>query len=226
VLSGVSAVRFVVEAHGVMTPGHDAHRPLPDGPATSGREADAHARGVYLRRGFLSPSAMLKVLGALDRLAASWASSEQLGLLGRGATGQIRASGLAAQAQLDEIRHALAPAALQWAKACGFWFPTAPVLQLFPVRMVGDAQAPAYQAPHRDSNASQAGPPICTNVFYARTRGIMGGDLAVAAKADELTDPVVVRPSANAIASFAGDRVHWVQPLYAGERLSVVINFY
>jgi len=148
-------------------------------------------------------------------------------LLGRGQTGQIRATGIAAQAQLDEIRHALAPAVLQWAKTCGFEFAAAPHLQLFPVKMMGDATSPAFQEPHLDSNASQPGPPICTNVFYVRTQGIAGGGLAVAKRRGlDLGDPVVVHPTANTIATFAGDRVHWVQPLYAGERLSVVINFY
>ena len=63
------------------------------------------AEEVFVRRGFLSPFAMLKVLGALERLSASWASSEDLGLLGRGQTGQIRVNGIAAQAQMDEVRH-------------------------------------------------------------------------------------------------------------------------
>jgi hypothetical protein len=93
--------------------------------------------------------------------------------------------------------------------------------------MVGDAKTPAYQEPHLDSNASQPGPPICTNVFYAKTQGVKGGDLAIARRGGpDLADPIVVQPTANAIATFAGDRVHWVRPLYAGERLSVVVNFY
>jgi len=199
----------------------------PDEPTTAAGVSPEFAEGVYVRRGFLSPFTMLKVLGALDRLSANWAPSEELGLLGRGQTGQIRNVGVVAQAQLDEIRQALAPAALQWAKTCGFQFAAAPHLQLFPVRMVGDAKAPAYQEPHLDSNANQPGPPICTNVFYARTQGIAGGGLAIAkAGASDLGEPVVVHPTPNTIASFAGDRVHWVEPLYAGERLSVVVNFY
>jgi hypothetical protein len=199
----------------------------PGGATTSaGASPESLADGVYVRRGFLSPFAMLKVLGALDRLSANWAPSEDLGLLGRGQTGQIRATGIAAQAQLDEIRHALAPAALQWARSCGFQFAAAPYLQLFPVRMVGDAKSPAFQEPHLDSNASQPSPPICTNVFYARTQDLAGGGLAVAGRGRDLREPMVVHPTVNTIISFAGDRVHWVQPLYAGERLSVVINFY
>jgi 2OG-Fe(II) oxygenase superfamily len=193
----------------------------------AGLSSESVAAGVFVRRGFLSPFSMLKVLSALDRLSASWASSEDLGLLGRGQTGQIRVSGIAAQAQMDEIRQEVAPAVLQWARNCGFQLPAAPFLQLFPVRMVGDAQAPAYQEPHVDSNASRTGPPICTNVFYVRTQGIDGGDIAVArGHGPDLSDPLAVHPTANTIVSFAGDRVHWVEPLFAGERLSVVINFY
>jgi hypothetical protein len=170
---------------------------------------------------------MLKVMGALERLSSSWTSSEALGLLGRGQTGQLRTDSMAVQDQLAEIRQVLAPAALHWARACGFWFPTAPHLQMFPVRMVGDAEAPAHQPPHLDSSPSRDHPPICTNVFYATTQGIAGGDLAVGGRAgSDLSNPVIVRPTANTIATFAGDRVHWVQPLHAGERLSVVVNFY
>jgi hypothetical protein len=183
--------------------------------------------GVFIGRNFLAPLEMAKLLGALEGLSSSWASSEALGLLGRGGTQQVRPSNLAIHARLDEIRLTLAPAALRWAKACGFRLPAAAQLQLFPVRMVGDAATPAHQAPHTDSFASQPGPPVCTNVFYARARAIEGGDLAVSTGgADPLADPLIVRPAPNTIVSFAGDRVHWVQPLHAGERLSVVINFY
>src|SRR6202011_948585 len=96
------------------------------------------AEGLFIRRNFLTPAALLRVLDAIGRLSTSWESSEELDLLGRGQTGQIRAVGIAAQSALDEIRAVLAPAALNWARACGFWFPRAPHLQLFPVRMVGD----------------------------------------------------------------------------------------
>ena len=187
--------------------------------------SDSH--GVFVRRGFLSPFAMVKVLGALDRLSASWAPSQDLGLLGRGQTGQIRVTVIAAQAQMDEIRLTVAPAVLHWARGCGFQLPAAPHLQLFPVRMVGDARSPAFQEPHTDSHATQSGPPICTSVFYAKTQNISGGDFAVARKGDlDLADPILVRPTANSIVTIAGERVHWVRPLFAGERLSLVINFY
>ena len=184
------------------------------------------AEGVFAGRNFLSPFELVKLLGVLDRLSPNWVSSEALGLLGRGGTEQVRSADLSVQALLDEIRLALAPAALRWARSCGFRLPAAPHLQLFPVRMIGDPAAPARQEPHVDSYAGQPRPPLCTNVFYARARAIQGGDLAVADREANLADPLVIQPSPNTVISFAGKRIHWVQPLYGGERVSVVINFY
>jgi len=188
---------------------------------------EPHAGGPFVRHDFLAPLELMKTLQALDRLASSWAPSREMRLLGRGGTTQVRGADMAVQAQLGVVRAILAPPALQWAKACGFWFPRPPQLQLFPVRMLGDRDDPAYQEPHVDSVETQPDPPICANVFYARARAIEGGELVVAARSGEdLSDAVIVRPTANTLVSFAGDRVHTVKPLYAGERLSVVINFY
>jgi hypothetical protein len=188
--------------------------------------ADPLANGVYIRRDFLSLPALLKLLAGLDRLSSNWAPSESLGLLGRGKTSQIRPADIAVQAQMDEIGRAIAPGAVLWARTCGFRLPAAPQIQLFPVRMVGDAETPASQEPHVDSYAGQPNPPICTNVFYARTQAIEGGDLLVAKDGSDFSDPIVVQPTTNTLVSFAGDRVHCIRPLFAGERLSVVVNFY
>ena len=183
--------------------------------------------GLFLRRNFLPPTALLRLLGAFDRLGAHWKSSAELGLLGRGGTWQVRPSDLAVQAALDVIRDVISVPTLTWARSCGFQFSDTPFLALFPVRMVGDAASPAYQEPHRDSTAGIPHAPICTNVFYAATRAVAGGELAVSARGDpDLSDPVVLQPSVNTIVTLPGDRVHWVQPLYAGERLSVVINVF
>jgi hypothetical protein len=180
---------------------------------------------VHVQRDFLPPLALSKTLAALDRLSPSWRASEALGLLGRSQTSQVNAGDIAVQAPLDELRHNLAAAALAWAQRCGFHFRTPPFLQIFPVRMLGDAERPASQEPHVDSSGAQAGPPLCTNVFYARLSGAQGGELAIGG-AGGLADPVVVTPTPNTIVTFAGEWVHWVRPLYGGERLSVVINFY
>ena len=198
------------------------HGPLPP----QGGGPEQLAPGVFAYRGFLPPQVMLKVLAALDRLAPSWAPSEALGLLGRGGTSQVRPTNLVVRTQLDEIRLALAPAAERWARNCGFRIPRTPYLALFPVKMTGDAAFPAHQEPHTDSSAGQSGPPLCTNVFYVTAKAVEGGALAVATADDDLSDPLTIHPTPNTIVSFAGDRVHWVEPLYAGERLSVVINFY
>ena len=183
--------------------------------------------GPFLRRSFLPPAELLRMLGALDRLAGRWRSSQELGLLGRGGAWQLRPTDLAAQAQLDIIRDVIAVPTLRGARACGYRFGDAPFMAIFPVRMVGDAKTPAFQEPHRDSNAGQPHPPVCTNVFYARTQAVTGGKLAIATPGrDDLSNPTLVAPSVNTIVTMPGDRVHWVEPLYAGERLSVVINVF
>jgi hypothetical protein len=187
--------------------------------------ADPPADAPHVRRNFLPPAQLLRLLGALDRLAGSWASSEALGLLGRGGTHQVRATDLAVQGPLGEVRELLAPATLRWAQTCGFRFSAPPHLQMFPVRMVGDAKRPPHQEPHADSSPGLPGAPVCTSVFYATAKSIDGGDLALAGKGG-IDDPIVVRPTPNTLVSFAGDRVHWVLPLLAGERVSIVINFY
>jgi hypothetical protein len=187
--------------------------------------ADPPADGPHVRRNFLPPAQLMRLLGALDRLAGSWAPSESLGLLGRGGTHQIRATDLAVQGPMGEVRDVLATAALRAVQASGFRFSAPPHLQMFPVRMIGDAERPPHQEPHADSSPGLAGPPVCTNVFYATAKSIEGGDLALAGEGG-IDDPIVVRPTPNTLVSFAGDRVHWVLPLLAGERVSIVINFY
>ena len=185
------------------------------------------ADSVYLRHGFLPPALLLRILSAIDRLGPAWAASQEMRLLGRGHTSQVRPTDLMAQGPLDEIRRTLAPAVLQWARACGFRFPAPPTLQLFPVRMLGDPAEPAYQEPHTDSAGSSPVPPVCSNVFYVKVQGVSGGELAVAARpGGDLSEAVEYAPRANTLVSFPGDRVHAVRRLTAGERVSIVINFY
>jgi hypothetical protein len=186
------------------------------------------APGVTVRRGFLPPAQLLALLAALDRLAPAWQPSQTMRLLGRGTTLQVRPTDLVAQGPLGDIRRMLAPQVLEAALSAGFRFPRPPVLQLFPVRMLGDAADPAFQEPHTDSAGDSDAPPLCSNVFYARVRNVAGGEIAVASRpGTELgDDAVTLSPSANTLVSFPGDRVHAVRPLHAGERISIVINLY
>jgi hypothetical protein len=189
---------------------------------------DALPHGVFVRPNLLPPLEFARVLAALERLSGSWARSEDLGLLGRNHTRQVRGGDIAAQGPLDEIRAIVAPAALAANRAAGFAFPRPPHLQLFPVLMDGNPQSPPRQEPHVDSSPTQPAPPICANVFYARARGVEGGALALAREraSGDLAEPVRVTPQPNTLVSFIGDWVHWVEPLTAGERLSIVVNFY
>ncbi len=142
---------------------------------------------------------MLKVLAALDRLAPSWASSEELGLLGRGGTAQVRPTNLVVQAQLDEIRLALAPAAERWARRCGFRLPKAPYLALFPVKMTGDARSPAHQEPHTDSSTGQPGPPVCTVSSTSRRGRSKGALWQSRRRTATCPTPLTIHPTPNTI---------------------------
>jgi 2OG-Fe(II) oxygenase superfamily len=183
---------------------------------------------VHLRANFLPPAALLQVLAACDRLGPSWTDSRTLRLVGRGGTSQVRPDDIAALGALGELRQVLGPAVLRAAQSCGFGFAAPPTLQIFPVRMAGSDTEPAYQQPHVDSHGPDRGAPVCTNVFYARVRDVVGGDLVVARSGGAAFEdaPIVVAPKANTLATFPGDRVHAVRPLRAGERLSVVVNLY
>jgi hypothetical protein len=185
------------------------------------------ADGVFLGRDFLPLAEMTAVQTALDRLSSSWAPSEALRALGRGRTDQVRGSDFTAQAALDQIRRLLTPPTLRWARTCGFKLAVAPLTQMFPVRMFGDPETPAYQEPHHDTRQGSPYPPVCTNVFYARLESVVGGALAVTPQGQpDSTTPFIIDPVVNTVATFAGERVHWVAPLHAGERLSIVVNFY
>jgi hypothetical protein len=188
---------------------------------------EAASDGVFLSRDFLPPSDFEAILAALERLSPCWAPSEALRALGRGWTDQVRGRDFVAQAALDQIRRVLTPPTLRWARQCGFKLTISPLIQMFPVRMFGDPATPAYQEPHHDTREGSPYPPVCTNVFYARLENIDGGGLAVTpADQPDSTAPLIIAPAVNTVATFSGERVHWVEPLHAGERLSIVVNFY
>ncbi len=194
------------------------------GPSEAGRLLPA---GVSVRRPFLPPAEMMRVLRALDALSNSWAPSQEMGLLGRGGTLQVRPGGVVVTSSLDTIRNTLAGPVLHWVRACGFAVPAKPFLAIFPVRMLGDPHTPTYQEPHTDSYAGIPHPPVCTSVFYARVRDMQGGDFAVADLDDaELRSPHFITPSTNALVTIPGERVHWVEPITAGERICVVLNYF
>jgi|SRR5579875_3689465 len=183
--------------------------------------------GVHLSRDFLPSPQLAAVLAALDNLSTSWTPSQTLLALGRGRTDQVSGASFVSQTALDQIRRVLAPAVLRQARACRFDLPAAPHLQLFPVRMIGDPQSPAYQEPHHDTLSGSLRPPVCTSVFYAKLEGVIGGRLAVTPTGrPDSTDALAVPPAVNLLASFGGERVHWVERLYEGERVSIVVNLY
>ena len=197
------------------------------GAATDAARASGPPPGVFVRRPFLQPADMMRVLSALDSLSGSWTPSQGMGLLGRGGTLQVRPGAVAATASLDVIRNTLAPLVLNWVRACGFPVSAQPFLVIFPVKMIGDPDTPTYQEPHTDSYEGIPHPPACTSVFYARVKDMKGGDFAVVDPGDvELKSPHFITPSTNTLVTIPGERVHWVEPITAGERICVVLNYF
>ena len=91
--------------------------------------------------------------------------------------------------------------------------------------MIGSDVEPPFQPPHVDRASEVGTPPLFTSVYYASADNLKGGELALAA-VDGGPAAARITPSTNTIISFDGRRIHEVLPLWAGERLSVVVNFY
>lgn len=186
---------------------------------------DLSRAGVFARSGFLPTLKHLWVLSQFDTLREKWRPSSSLGLLGRGATHQMPSSDMAAQARLEPLRRLMADATLDWHRTCGFALPDTAPVQVFPVLMIGSDLEPPFQPPHVDRASEVGTPPICTSVYYASADNLKGGELALAA-VDGGPEAARIMPSTNTIISFDGRRIHEVLPLLAGERLSIVVNFY
>lgn len=186
---------------------------------------DLGRAGVFTRSEFLPPSKHLWVLSQLDTLRESWRRSSSLGLLGRGATHQMPWSDVAAQVSLEPLRQLLANATLDWSRTCGFELRDTAPAQVFPVLMIGSDVEPPFQPPHVDRASGVGTPPLCTSVYYVKADNLKGGELALAA-VDGGPAEARIMPSTNTIVSFNGRRIHEVLPLWSGERLSVVVNFY
>jgi hypothetical protein len=92
--------------------------------------------------------------------------------------------------------------------------------QVFPVVMIGSRDRPPHQRPHTDNHGGIL--PLATSVYYARLRDATGGAIILGGG----TARRVVRPQEDDLIAFPGETVHAVENLSAGERVSIVCNFY
>lgn len=96
------------------------------------------------------------------------------------------------------------------------------VPQVFPVRMRGDRADPPAQQPHCDHRNGAV--PVVTSLYYADVQDVVGGALL-------LTDDCgVVRhqidPVPDQLLVIEGKQRHAVEPVLAGMRTTIVVNFY
>lgn len=195
---------------------------------TAPRPRGSHSpRRLRVLHRVFSPIALLWLVHVLDLPAQVWRRSQRLGRSGRGATLQIPPTNLRITRRLAPLRTVVTARARALAERAGYDVGGAAAVQVFPVRMIGDAKTPPFQRPHRDSTAALAEPPICSCVLYVVARDLDGGALVTYAETPAGLAPVErLAPAANTMAIVPGDRLHGVEPLYRGERISVVTNFY
>jgi predicted 2-oxoglutarate/Fe(II)-dependent dioxygenase YbiX len=96
------------------------------------------------------------------------------------------------------------------------------VPQVFPVRMEGNTAEPPTQWAHRDGVDGRH--PLVTSVYYAQVDDTVGGELVL--HDDDGRAIVRIQPTADQLVVIDGRQTHSVEPLTAGERLTVVTNFY
>lgn len=94
--------------------------------------------------------------------------------------------------------------------------------QVFPVRMEGNPEEPPTQWAHVDEAAGRS--PVSTSLYYAQADNIVGGALALHDDAGNVC--ARVHPVADHLVVVSGRQIHSVEPLTAGNRITVVTNFY
>lgn len=88
--------------------------------------------------------------------------------------------------------------------------------------MWGSADDPPTQWPHRDSVGDRH--PVFTALYYPLVANVQGGRLIL----HEVPQGQVmgIEPVSDLLLIIEGNQVHSVEPLTAGERVTVVTNFY
>jgi hypothetical protein len=150
-----------------------------------------------------------------------WAASEDLGRTGAGTIEQLAPGPSYASADMMMVRQIMASICYTQLSDT-FSLPEPDLLepQVFPVSMRGSDTKPPHQRPHIDNHRGIH--PLVTSVYYAWVRDTRGGAIRI----DLQDDHLIVEPKEDDLIAFPGNTLHSVEELYAGERLSIVCNFY
>lgn len=176
----------------------------------------------FLRRSaILGPIKRQQLVEQLPCAGTQWKASEDLGRTGAGMIRQLAPGPGYTSADMMALRQIMASICYEQLQDV-FSLPEPGLLepQVFPVSMRGSRTDPPYQRPHIDNHRGIH--PLVTSVYYARVRETDGGSIHIALGADQL----IVEPEEDDLIAFPGNTLHSVAKLYAGERLSIVCNFY
>ncbi|MFF5985906.1 2OG-Fe(II) oxygenase family protein [Prauserella flavalba] len=174
---------------------------------------------------FLGEKRQTDVLELLRSPTLAWERSDLLGRTTSGRMWQLATSGmhrmpemvrlstLMASVVYEEIHRSL-PELLPE--------PESLVPQVFPVRMEGNSDEPPTQWAHKDGAGGRH--PIVTSLYYAQVDHAVGGTLVL--HDDSGTECARVHPTADHLIIISGNQIHSVEPLTAGDRITIVTNFY
>ena len=177
-----------------------------------------------MRPAFLGELRRMVVLQMLDAPTLRWDNSDALGRTGSGTTWQLADSAQHDAPEMVSLSRFLAGAVHDEVdRAHPGLLPAADLMspQVFPVRMRGRRVDPPRQRPHRDEAHDRR--PLVTTIYYPEVRDVEGGDLVLF---DGHGRPQRVSPRADMLVVIDGDVLHAVEPVHAGVRTSVVVNFY
>lgn len=169
----------------------------------------------------LGPDRRERIVALLTSRDTPWESSERLGRAGQASVSQLAHGPNYATPDLMLLRRVMASVCYANLRD-HFALPKPSELtpQVFPVSMRGDKDQPPSQRTHIDRHGTAT--PLVTGVYYARVRKTVGGDIVLDPDARHL----VLHPDEDDLIAFPGDTLHAVNALYAGDRLSIVCNFY
>jgi hypothetical protein len=180
---------------------------------------------LILDAALLGPARRKRVLELLGSPALRWELSAALGRTTSGPMWQLADRESHRTAEMREVAATLAGAVYDLVSdRLPDLLPPPDQLspQVFPVRMTGGEDDPPQQWPHEDGVDGRR--PVTTAVYYPRVRGTVGGALRLHGSDGTLEREVT--PAEDHLVVMTGDQTHSVAPLTAGERLTVVVNFY
>lgn len=174
---------------------------------------------------FLGERRRIAVLELLGSPSLAWERSDRLGRTTSGRMWQLASSAMHHTPEMIQLSEIMA--SLVYGAVCRCMSGVLPdaanvVSQVFPVRMEGNDTEPPTQWKHKDEARGKN--PITTSLYYALVKDTAGGALALHDDAGEILTRVY--PNSDQLVVMPGSQIHSVDPLTAGDRITVVTNFY